>query len=130
MKKQIAVLILMLLLSACLTGCSNKQIPGGKENANMGFIETGRYIGSLYTVYSSFMPVLSLEESCTFTLELGINKSIEGTYASEDNKLILTSDDGNESYTFEIKEYGLIIEQEIPGYVKENTNFKLMEQKN
>ena len=129
MKKQIAVLILMLLLSACLTGC-DVQNTGSEESADTDYVKAGKYLGSPYTIYSSFMPILSIEDNNTFVLELGINKSIRGTYKIDNSKLELTSDDGNESYAFEIKEYGIVIEREIPGYVKENTVFKFVEQKN
>lgn len=130
MKKQVIILISVLLLSYFLVGCSNtKQNPENIKNADISTVEIGKYFGQAYKMTSSFIPILSLENSNTFILELGINKSIKGTYAIDNNKLELTSNDGNESYTFEIKKHTLIIEQEISNYVKKNTNFKLIEQK-
>ena len=131
MKKQVIILVSIILISYFSVGCSNnKQNPEDIENADINSIETGKYYGQAYNMTSSFIPKLSLENSNTFNLELGINKSIKGTYTIDNNKLVLTSNDGNESYTFEIKKNTLIIEQGISNYVKKNTNFKLIEQKN
>lgn len=55
---------------------------------------------------------------------LAIGETIVGTYRIESNKLILTSD-GNNNYTLNIANNMLVIEQELPGYVKKGTNFKL-----
>jgi hypothetical protein len=43
------------------------------------------------------------------------------------NKLDLTSSDGDESYILSISNNILIIEQEIPKYVKKGTEFKIFE---
>lgn len=131
MKKKILILVSVILLSYFLLGCSNdKQSSEIIENTDIDSIEIGKYLGVVYKLTSSFIPVLSLENNNIFYFELGISKSIKGTYAIDNNKLILTSNDGNESYTFKINDHILTIEQEISNYVKENTNFKLIEQKN
>jgi|GEM_PF-4895468 len=97
------------------------------EVTDIDTVKAGKYIGVPYKLTSSFMPILTIEDNGEFKLELGINKSIEGKYKTENNKLILTSFDGEEKYTLEISDNILIIEQEISSYVKKGTNFKFAE---
>jgi hypothetical protein len=87
----------------------------------------GEYLGQPYEFYSSFIPTLTLDSSNKFKFELGISKYIEGTYLIDKKKLILTSSDCDESYIFSISNNILIIEQEIPKYLKKGTKFKISE---
>ena len=129
MKKRILILILVILsVFLLLVGCSNsKQNNKSVENTDIDTIKIGKYIGEPYKLTSSFIPILTFENSNKFKFELGISKSIEGTYTTDNNKLVLTSTDGGESYMLGITKNTLIIEQEIPNYVKKNTKFKLLE---
>lgn len=70
------------------------------------------------------MHILTLENGNKSKLELGISNSVEGTYTIDNNKLVLASYDGEKSYAFGISYSSLIIEQEIPNFVKKDTNFK------
>ncbi len=135
MKKQIFVLI---ILSAflLLTGCSSKQSDlSGQTTATtttekttvMETIKTGKYFGEPYNVTSSFLPILTLEDGNKFKFEIGTSTTVEGTYKIADNKLILYSADGSQSYVFRINNM-LTFEDEIPSCVKKNSLFKLMEE--
>ena len=125
MKKQIVLLILgILAVFLLLVGCVNdRPIKKGVESTSIKTIEIGKYFGNAYSPTSSFMPSLTLEDNNEFKFELGIGNSIRGTYKVDNNKLVLTSSGGGESYVFGINEHTLIIEQEIPRDVKENTKF-------
>jgi len=126
MKRQTLILVSIFFL---LVGCSNnKQSDKNFKNTNIGTVKIGKYFGVPYKLTSSFMPMLTIENSEEFKLELGISKSIEGTYRIGNNKLILTSSDGDENYTLDISNNILVIEQEIPNYVKKSTNFKFSEE--
>lgn len=127
MKKQTLVLITVILsVFIFLTGCSNdEQSSKNVEAVEIGTVKVGEYLGQPYRITSSFIPILTLENNGKFKFELGIGKSIEGTYKVENNKLILTSSDGDESYTLNISNNILVIEEELPNYVKKGTNFKL-----
>jgi hypothetical protein len=129
MKKQILISVLVILsISFLLTGCSiNKQNNKNIKTIDIGTVMVGEYFGKPYELYSSFIPTLTLDSSNKFKLELGINKSVEGTYLIDKNKLDLTSSDGDESYILSISNNILIIEQEIPKYVKKGTEFKIFE---
>jgi len=98
----------------------------GDENISSKTIAIGKYFGKQYSITSSFLPILTLKDNNEFKFELGIGMSIEGTYTVDNNnKLVLTSSGGGESYVFGIAEHTLIIEHQIP-YVKENTKFALL----
>lgn len=108
--------------------CNNgKQDSKNVENTDTGTVKIGIYFGVPYRITSSFMPIITLENNDKFRFELGINNSVEGTYRTDNNKLILTSSDGDEIYTLEINNSILVIEQEIRNYVKKGTRFKLAE---
>lgn len=94
------------------------------KNISSKTIAIGKYFGKPYSITSSFLPILTLKDNNEFKFELGIGMSIEGTYTVDNNKLVLTSSRGAESYVFGIDEHTLIIEKAIP-YVKENTKFVL-----
>ena len=127
MKKQISLIIFgILAVFLLLVGCANdRPINKGVENISSKTIAIGKYFGKPYSITSSFMPILTLEDNSQFKFELGIGKSIRGTYKVDNNKLVLTSFVGGESYLFGITEHTLIIEQQITGYVMENTEFAL-----
>lgn len=127
-KKQILFLIFgILAVFLLLAGCVNdRPIKKSVDNTSIKTIAIGKYVGMAYSLTSSFMPILTLEDNNEFKFELGIGNSIRGTYKVDNNKLVLTSSGGGESYLFGITEHTLIIEQEIPSYVKENTKFVLL----
>lgn len=127
MKKQILIQIIIIILSAfvLLLGCSYSKQNKSIENIDVNTIMPGKYIGESYNITSSFIPVLSFDNNNKFIFELGINYTIEGRYTIDNNKLVLNTN-GGESYTLEITEHSLKIEQEIPN-VKRNTKFKLLE---
>ncbi|UWG98548.1 hypothetical protein LPY66_07025 [Dehalobacter sp. DCM] len=86
-------------------------------------IKTGMYVGKPYDIASSFMPIITLENNNKFTFELGIGMAIEGSYTQDENKITFNAADG-ERYVFGVSEEKLIIEQEIPKRVRQNTVFK------
>lgn len=122
MKKQIVIIILSVFV--LLLGCSYNKQNKSIENIDVNTIMPGKYIGEPYNITSSFIPVLTLDNNNKFIFELGIKYTIEGTYTIDNNKLVLNTN-GGESYTLEITEHSLKIEQEIPN-VKRNTKFKLL----
>lgn len=135
MKKQIFVLILSAFL--LLTGCSSKQsdlsaqttaTTTTEKTTVMETIKTGKYFGEPYNGTSSFLPILTLEDGNKFKFEIGTSTTVEGTYKIDDNKLILNSADGSQSYVFRINNNMLTFEDEIPSCVKKNSLFKLMEE--
>ncbi len=135
MKKQIFVLILSAFL--LLTGCSSKQsdlsaqttaTTTTEKTTVMETIKTGKYFGEPYNVTSSFLPILTLEDGNKFKFEIGTSTTVEGTYKIADNKLILNSADGSQSYVFRINNNMLTFEDEIPSCVKKDSLFKLMEE--
>lgn len=130
MKKQGIIPILVILsFSFLLFGCNNNEHNSqDMKNLDVKSIKVGIYYGKPYKLYYAFTPNLSLEDNNTFKFDLSASKSIEGDYKIDNNKLVLNSNDGNESYTFEIIDQALIIEQEILDYVKKNTEFALPEQ--
>lgn len=126
MKKQTLLLITVILSVFFLAGCSYGEQSSKKvETEDISTVKVGKYLGQPYRITSSFIPILTLENNDRFRLELGIGKSIEGTYKVENNKVVLTSSDGGENYTLNISDNILVIEQELPSYVKRGTNFKL-----
>ncbi|MDD3706043.1 MAG: hypothetical protein PHC45_08285 [Clostridiaceae bacterium] len=129
MKKRILIIVLVILsVFLLLMVCNNgKQDSKNVENTDTGTVKIGIYFGVPYRITSSFMPIITLENNDKFRFELGINNSVEGTYRTDNNKLILTSSDGDEIYTLEINNSILVIEQEIRNYVKKGTRFKLAE---
>ncbi len=129
MKKQSLILVSVILsVFILLVACSNdKQNNESIETTDRGVVKIGKYFGVPYKLTSSFMPILTLEDSGEFQFELGISKSVEGRYKVDNNKLVLTSFNGEENYTMDISDSILVIEQEIPNYVKKGTNFKLAE---
>ncbi len=129
MKKQILISFSVILsVFLLLVGCSNsKQNNKNAEATDIITVKIGKYFGESYNVYSSFIPILTLENSNKFKFELGISKSIEGNYKIDKNKLILTSSDGSENYILDISNNRLVIKHEIPGYVKKSANFKFSE---
>lgn len=129
MKKRTLIIVLVILSAfLLLTVCDNeKQNSKNVENTDTGTVKTGKYFGVPYNMTSSFMPIITLEDSDKFKFELGISKSVEGTYKIDNNKLILTSSGGDENYTLNIFSNILVIEQEIRNYVKKDTHFKLVE---
>ena len=135
MKKQIFVLILSAFL--LLTGCSSKQsnlsaqttaTTTTEKTTVMETIKTGKYFGEPYNVTSSFLPILTLEDGNKFKFEIGTSTTVEGTYKIDDNKLILNSADGSQSYVFRINNNMLTFEDEISSCVKKDSLFKLMEE--
>lgn len=129
MKKRTLIIVLVILSAfLLLMVCSNdKQDSKSVENTDTGTVKIGKYFGVPYRITSSFMPIITLENDDKFRFELGINNSVEGTYRIDNNKLILTSSDGDDNYTLDIFNNVLIIEQEIHNYVKKGTHFKLAE---
>jgi uncharacterized lipoprotein NlpE involved in copper resistance len=129
MKKQILVSFSIILsVFLLLVGCSNnKQNNKNAGSTDLSTVKIGKYLGEPYNEYSSFMPILTLENSNKFKFDLQISKSIEGNYKIDRNKVILTSSDGSENYILDVSNNGLVIEQEIPNHVKKSTSFKLLE---
>ena len=105
MKKQSLILVSVILsVFILLVACSNdKQNNESIETTDRGVVKIGKYFGVPYKLTSSFMPILTLEDSGEFQFELGISKSVEGRYKVDNNKLVLTSFNGEENYTMEIK---------------------------
>ena len=104
-----------------------KQNNKTSENLDIHLIKIGKYSGEPYKLSSSFMPILTLESSSKFKFELGIGKSIEGTYIAGIDKLVLVPSGETKSYIFRISKNTLIITEEIPNYVKSGTTFKPLE---
>ncbi len=129
MKKQILISFSIILsVFLLLVGCSNsKQNNKNAETTDISTVKIGKYFGEPYNVYSSFIPILTLENRNKFEFELGISKSIEGTYKIDKNKLILASSDGSGDYILDISNNRLVIKQGIPDYVKKGADFKLSE---
>lgn len=129
MKKRTLIIVLVILSAfLLLIVCNNdKQNSKSVETTDTGKIKIGKYFGVPYSMTSSFMPIIILENSDKFKFELGISKSVEGTYRIDNNKLTLTSSSGDENYTLGIFDDVLVIEQEICNYVKKGTRFKLAE---
>jgi hypothetical protein len=124
------LIIALVILSAflLLMVCSNdKQDSKNVKTKDTDTVKMGEYFGAPYNITSSFMPIITIENGDKFKLELGINKSVKGTYRIDNSKLILTSSGGDENYTLEINNNILVIEQEIRNYVKKGTRFKLAE---
>lgn len=118
MKKKILVLVSTFLLAFLfIAGCSNKQ-------DNNSQVKIGKYFGETFKLTSSFMPILTLEKNNKFEFELGVSKSIQGTYTINNNNLVLTSSKGDESYTLSISNNTLVIQEEIPNFVNKSTIFK------
>lgn len=119
--------LLILFVFLLLAGCSNnKQNNKDVETTDKDILKVGQYFGEPYTLTSSFIPVLTIENNNKFKFELGVGKSVEGTYRVDSKKLVLTSVDGDE-YSFSISNNALIIEQEIHSYVKKSTSFNISE---
>lgn len=124
------LIIALVILSAflLLMVCSNdKQDSKNVKTKDTDTVKMGEYFGAPYNITSSFTPIITIENGDKFKLELGINKSVKGTYRIDNSKLILTSSGGDENYTLEINNNILVIEQEIRNYVKKGTRFKLAE---
>lgn len=129
MKKR-RIILTSMILSLCflLIQCGNDKLGSqSAESLDVKSIKVGEYFGKPYELTNSFIPTLYLEDNNTFKFDLAISKSIKGDYKIDNNKLVLNSYDGNESYTFQIIDNTLIIEQEILYYVKKNTKFALPE---
>lgn len=129
MKKR-RIILTSMILSLCflLIQCGNDKLGSqSAESSDVKSIKVGEYFGKPYELTNSFIPTLYLEDNNTFEFDLAISKSIKGDYKIDNNKLVLNSYDGNESYTFQIIDNTLIIEQEILYYVKKNTKFALPE---
>jgi len=125
-----ALIITLVILSAFLLlmiYSNDKQDSKNVKTIDTGTVKMGKYFGVPYNITSSFMPRITLENGDKFKLELGISKSVKGTYRIDNNKLVFTSSDGDENYTLEINDDILVIEQEIRNYVKKGTRFKLAE---
>ena len=124
------IIIVLVILSAFLllmVSSNDKQESKNIETSDTGTAKIGKYFGEPYRMTSSFMPIITLENNDKFRFELGISKSVEGTYRIDNNKMILTSSDGDENYTLDIYNNTLVTEQEIRNYVKIGTRFKLAE---
>ncbi len=138
MKKKILISVFIILYAFLLmTGCSSKQSDKNTDTTTevsitkteeTVTIKAGRYFGEPYSVTSSFLPILTLEDGNKFKFEIKTSTTIEGTYKIDNNKLVLTSSDQAETYKFSITDKTLIIEEEIPNWVKKNSGFRLAEQ--
>ncbi|WP_069999122.1 hypothetical protein [Cellulosilyticum sp. I15G10I2] len=93
----------------------------------------GKYITFHINLYSSFLPELELTKDGEFTLALGIDRYLKGSWIKEENQILLTirentaqfSDQAPENIALKIEDSSsLIFLQGFPGVIKPSAVFK------